>query len=163
MKPVNLPSMMIRYVLVVMALFTLAACASGPTRHEIHHECRLEMDAARTAVQLRNKGKDKMTMLRTLPPLQQNSTRLLQQMYRIVDETYAVPGLSDLVFGIYRYEVCVRQLRHLPVPTDINAVHSQLQSCQTRFHRQVSKKLVNCVRAVFPPAAEKTSEKANAG
>lgn len=163
MKPVNLLSVMIRHVLIVMVLFALAGCTSGPTRHEIHHECRLEMDAARTAVQLRNKGKDKMTMLRTLPPLQQDSSRLLQQMYQIVDETYAVPGLDDLVFGIYRYEVCARQLRHLPVPTDINTVHSQLLSCQTRFHRHASKKLVNCVRAIFPSTAEKTSEKGDAG
>lgn len=107
------------------------------------------MDAARTAIQLRDKGKDKMTMLRTLPPLRAHSTRLLHQMYQIVDETYACPRLNDIVYGIYRYEICTRQLQHAPVPGSISSVYAQLQNCQSRYHRQVSSQAVACVRAVF--------------
>ncbi|MEJ2359946.1 MAG: hypothetical protein P8Z75_00765 [Gammaproteobacteria bacterium] len=151
-----------RFLLLGIGSLVLAGCAMGPSQHEIHSECRLEMDAARTAVQLRNKGKDKLAMLRTLPPLHKNSTRLLHQMYQIVDETYDYPHLNDIVFGIYRYELCARELRRQPVPTDIGSVHMQLQSCQARFHRQVSKQAVDCVRAVFPKKPTKDTDKTNA-
>lgn len=145
--------MITKVSLIGMSLLALSACASGPTRHEIHAECRLEMDAARTAVQLRDKGKDKRAMLQTLPPLHPNSTRLLRQMYQIVDEAYAFPDLNEIVYGIYRYEHCARQLRHQREPSTFAVIHAQLQACQARFGRKVSKQAVACVRAVFPSPA----------
>lgn len=151
--------MKIKFSLTALALLNLAACASGPTQHEIYYECRLEMDAARTAVQLRDKGKDKMMMLRTLPPLHKNSTRLLRQMYQIVDETYACPNLNDIVYGIYRYEYCARQLRHERVPVKLETVQPQLQACQARFARHVSKAAIDCVRAIFPTLPKQTTDK----
>lgn len=154
--------MKIKFILAALALLNLTACASGPTRHEIYYECRLEMDAARTAVQLRDKGKDKMSMLRSLPSLHKNSTRLLRQMYQIVDETYAYPDLNDIVYGIYRYQYCARQLRHEAVPVTLQTVQPQLRACQKRYGRQVSKHAIDCVRAVFPAAPKKTSENSHA-
>lgn len=148
-----------KFVLTAMALLNLTACAIGPTHHEIYNECRLEMDAARTAVQLRDKGKDKMTMLHTLPPLHQDSTRLLRQMYQIVDDIYEFRDLNDVVYGIYRYEYCAQQLRHQVMPPNLAAVHPQLQACQARFGRQVSKAAVDCVRAIFPMTPKQATTK----
>lgn len=153
---------MTRWFLLAAGLLAVGGCASGPTRHEIRRECRLEMDAARTAIQLRNQGKDKMAMLRTLPPLHKNSTRLLHQMYQIVDETYDAPALNEIVFGIYRYELCARQLRRQPVPANISTVYPRLKSCQARFNKQVTKQAVHCVQTVFPANPKQGSSKKNA-
>lgn len=144
-----------KFVLVGLIPLGLAACATGPTQHAIHAECRLEMDAARTAIQLRNKGKDKRTMLQTLPPLQHDSTRLLHQMYQVVDEAYTFTDLNDVIYGIYRYEYCARQLRHQRVPSKFETVYPQLRTCQAHFDRHATKQTVTCVRSVFAPPNRK--------
>jgi len=135
---------------VIAAVTILSACAHGPSNRAIKSQCRLEMEAARTAVQMRMKGKSKQAMLQTLPPLHPDSTRLLRQMYQFVEDAYSVSDLNEVVYGIYRLQFCVRQLQHKPVPQQIQDVSSQLLSCQTQFGRQVSKQAIACVRATFP-------------
>ena len=139
-----------KYLFVIAITSLLNACAYGPTAHAIKSQCRLEMQAARTAVQLRDQGKSKQAMLQTLPPLHPDSTRLLRQMYQIVDEAYAFPALNDIVYGIYRFESCARQLQHRLAPPRLQQVAPQLLACQKQYGRQVSKAAVACVRGVFP-------------
>jgi hypothetical protein len=130
----------------------LAACAKQTQHSErsIQQDCRLELEAARTAVQLRDEGKSKQAMMQSLPPLTPNSTRLLQQMYHIVYEVYAFPNLNEIVYGAYRYDYCAHQLRQQPVPAQIQDIMPKLLACQTQFGMAVSKQAVDCVRAVFP-------------
>jgi hypothetical protein len=137
-------------VFVIVAALVLAACAerSQQTDHAIQEQCRLELEAARTALQLRDEGKTKQAMLQTLPPLTPTSTRLLQQLYQIVDEVYAYPDLNQIVYGTYRFEYCAHQQRHQPVPSLQDSV-AQLQVCQGQFGMSVSKQAVDCVRGVF--------------
>lgn len=144
--------MKIRLILIAVAALTLSACAhyTQNSLHAIQEQCRLEMAAARTAVQLRDQGKTKQAMLQSLPPLHAESTRLLRQLYQIVDETYAYPDLNDVVYAMYRFEHCARQLQNQPLPEQLGKVMPQLQACQAHFGRDVSKQAVTCVRAVFP-------------
>ncbi len=148
-------------LLVIVAGMSLSACAHEPSTRAIRSQCRLEMEAARTAVQLREQGKTKQDMLQTLPPLYPDSTRLLRQMYQNIDDTYTYPKLNDTVYGIYRFEYCVRQLQHKPVPKQIQEVSSQLLVCQTQFDQQASKQIVKCIREIFTnvPTSMTSTEK----
>jgi hypothetical protein len=140
--------------LVVVAALALNACAHRPSStHAIQQQCRLEMEAARTAIHLRDEGKSKQDMLQTLPSLQPDSTRLLRQMYHIVDETYAAPGLNDIVYGIYRFEYCARQLQYQSAPLQFKTIVTQLQACQAQYGRQASQQAISCIRAAFPKQA----------
>lgn len=131
----------------------LGACAHQPTAREIHSQCRVEMAAARTAVQMREQGKHQQDLLRVLPPLYPDSSHLLHTMYQVADETYAAGELNEIVYGIYRYELCLRELRHQAIPPAFDAVSSGLQTCQSRFDKYDTKQLVACVRALFPATA----------
>jgi hypothetical protein len=156
MKPVSLPWMM-KTNFVFVAALALCACAKDTqiSDHAIQQQCRMELEASRTAIQLRDEGKTRQAMLQTLPMLTPTSTRLLQQMYHIVDEVYAFPDLNQIVYGTYRYEYCARELRHQPVPLHFQKIYPRLQACQQQFNMTVSKPAVDCVRAAFPtqPAA----------
>jgi hypothetical protein len=143
--------MMIKTLLIFTAGIALSACAHDPSNRAIKTQCRLEMEAARTAVQLRKQGKTKRAILQSLPPLHADSTRLLHQMYQFVEDTYAFPDLGDGVYGIYRFEYCVRQLKHRGVPQQTQDVSPQLRACQAKYGSQVSRQAFSCVRAVFPP------------
>ena len=143
---------MMKTKLVLLAAFTLGACAEGPqpSEHAIKQECRLELETARTAIHLRDQGKTKQAMLQTLPPLTPTSSRLLQQMYHVIDEVYAFPGLNEIVYGTYRYEYCVHQLQQQSVPRQLQDVFPHLLACQSQYGMTVSKQVVACVRAAFP-------------
>jgi len=136
-----------RYFGIVLATMCLSACAHDPTNQEIKSQCRLEMEAGRTAVQMREQGRTKQAMLQTLPPLHADSSRLLRSMYQSIDDTYTFPALNNTVYGIYRFEVCARQLLHQPAPPPLPDIAQQLVACQTKFGRQASPNIVRCVRA----------------
>lgn len=142
--------MKFNFVIVIAATLVLGACAehSPTSNHDIQQQCRLELEAARTAIELRDAGKSRQAMMQTLPPLTPTSTRLLQQLYHIVDEVYAYPDLNQIIYGTYRFEYCAQQLRHQPVPSLQDSVE-QLQACQLQFGMTVSKQAVDCVHAVF--------------
>jgi len=137
-------------LLVIVLVMTLSACAHEPSTRAIRSQCRLEMEAARTAVQMREQGKTKQEMLQTLPPLHPDSTRLLRRMYQSIDDTYAYPALNDTVYGVYRFEFCVRQLQHKPIPKQFQEVSVQLLNCQKQSNRNAASQIVACVRNTFP-------------
>jgi hypothetical protein len=151
MPPVCLRLMtMTRAACLLVAALLLSACAQrhSPTDHAVQAQCRLELEAARTAIQLREAGKTKQAMLQSMPSLTADSSRLLQQLYQIVDEVYAYPDLNQIVYGTYRFEYCAHQLRQQPVPVLANCI-APLRVCQTQFGVTVSRQAVDCVRAVF--------------
>lgn len=142
--------MKLRPAFLFLILCGLGACATDADNvtETVHTQCRLELDAARTAVHLRDRGKSKQDMLHSLPPLHTDSTRLLHQLYAIVDETYTFPKLNDVVFGIYHYDNCTRQLRVQAMPA-LESIYPKLLACQARFGRQVDKQAVSCVRRSY--------------
>ena len=139
-------------IIITVSALILIGCAEHPqvSNHTIRQQCRMEMETARTAIRLRDQGKSKQEMLQTLPPLHPDSTRLLQQMYHIVDEIYAFADLNEIVYATYRFDYCARQLQRQAVPEKFQNILPQLQACQTQFGMQVSKPAMVCVRAVFP-------------
>jgi hypothetical protein len=155
---------MTKHLLCCLAFCGLAACASDSAHdpQAIHAECRLEMNAARTAVHLRDQGKTRQAMLNTLPPLDNDSSRLLRQMHAIVDESYRFPKLNDVVFAIYRYETCARQLQHQSSPA-LGSIYEKLLDCQARFGRQASHAAVACVRDSYPEHSRPSAGMGSAG
>ena len=138
-------------VIIAISVLSLSGCAERQhvSNNAIRQHCRLEMEAARTAIRLRDQGKSKQEMLQTLPPLHPDSTRLLQQMYHIVDEVYAFAGLNETVYATYRFDYCAHQLQRQAVPEKFQDVFPQLQACQAQFGMQVTKPAMACVRGVF--------------
>lgn len=150
--------MKINTVLFIAAGIAVSGCAHDPSVRAVRTQCRLEMEAARTAVQLREQGKSKQAILQSLPPLHADSTRLLRQMYQFVDDTFAFPELNDSVYGIYRFEYCVRQLQHRAVPRQLQEVSRQLLACQTQLDNQTPANAVSCVRRSFPAQPDKQQQ-----
>lgn len=130
------------------SLFLVGACATKQpysTAAEINEECIIEMEAARTAIQLRDKGKTRDYMASTLPPLDKNSSRLLVQLHQIVDESFHYSELNEVIYPTYRFEMCVRQLTGKTYPRSIQNVHSKLMACQQQYGKQASTAATQCV------------------
>lgn len=151
MKPAPLHLMMkIKQLGIILSGLSLCACAHTPSDNEIKSQCRLEMEAARTAVQLREQGKTKQAMLETLPPLHSDSTRLLRVMYQSINDTYDFPNLNENVYGAYRLVYCIRRARHKNLPNKLSEVSEKLMRCQNSFGKTINGDLISCIRGVFP-------------
>jgi hypothetical protein len=138
----------------VTCLFIVSACATKkpyPSAKEINEECILEMEAARTAIRLRDKGKSQQEMAATLPPLNKDSTRLLVYLHQIVDESYRYPKLNEVIYPTYRFELCIRRLTNKPYPDDIERVYANLMECQQQYGNKASNTATRCVTAAFDP------------
>ena len=136
------------------ACLLCSACSSTPfsTAREINEECRLEMAAARTAVELRDEGKPRARLAEMLPPLQADSSRLLWQMHVILEESYAYPQLNAVTYATYRFEHCMRELQNKPVPKHMREIYAALLNCQNRHGEKASATSTQCIVAAFPQA-----------
>jgi len=131
-------------------LLFLSGCATRDTpntANEINEECGFEMQAARTAVRLRDKGKTKTHLQAQLPPVDKNSLRLLKKMYEITDEVYEHTQLNETTYTTYRFELCQRELLRKPMPPSIQAVLPELLKCQQEYKMQSSVKSTKCILA----------------
>jgi len=134
--------------LIIPALFLfIYACANN--EHEsakaINEACTFEMQAAQTAVALRNKNKPKSILLSKLTPLEKDSSRLLVNMYQIVDEVYQYRWLNEVIYPTYRFELCQRQLQYKSYPITIKPVIRMLNHCQKKFASEASEQATNCI------------------
>ena len=144
----NLKSMMIKPSLLLILVSLLGACASKErfnTPQKINEECNMEMQAARTAVRLREKGKPETFMQETLPPIKPESSRLLHNLYDIVNETYQHTALNEVVYPTYRFELCMRQLQNKPYPTSLAVIEPSLIECQQQFRMESTKQSTECI------------------
>ena len=139
-------------LLLLGSLLFFAACATkdpNSSAKEINQECIIEMEAARTAIHLRDKGKTQQEMAATLPPLDKNSSRLLVQLHQIIEESYRYPGLNEVIYPTYRFELCVRQLTNKPYPRDIKTAFTSLMDCQQRYGMNASTAATQCVTSAL--------------
>lgn len=136
--------------LLLCTLLCLSSCATRNDAKAINAACTLEMEAARTAVLLRDEGKTKTAMLQTLPPLTPTSSRLLQQLHAIVAEVYTQPGLNEVIYPTYRFQYCIRQLQHQPVPQSLAEIQPRLLSCQQTYGTLASPESTTCILDSFP-------------
>ena len=136
------------------ACLLFAACARAPfsTAQEINEECRLEMEAARTAVQLREQGKPQVQLAAMLPVLQADSSRLLWQMHVILEESFAYPEFNTVTYSTYRFQHCMLDLQHKPVPRHMREVRAGLLACQAEHGDKASVAGTQCIIAAFPQA-----------
>lgn len=146
--------------LLVSGLLLVSACATRDipnTAREINEECGFEMQAARTAIRLRDKGKTKTHLQLQLPPIDKNSLRLLIKMHEITDEVYEYTQLNETIYATYRFELCQRELLNKPLPASISIVTPKLMRCQQTFGNKSSVKSTNCILAGIESTSVKPS------
>jgi len=103
------------------------------------------MQAALTAVRLRDKDTTKSMLLEKLSPLQKDSSRLLVNMYQIVDEVYSHSWLNESIYPTYRFELCQRQLLSKPYPLALVPVLPILKQCQLKYGIEASEQATECI------------------
>ena len=135
---------------ILLATIALLGACAGQERfnsaREINEECQIEMQAARTAVRLRDQGKPKSLLQDQLPPIKEDSTRLLINLHAIVTETFHYSMLNQVVYPTYRYELCLRQLQNKPYPNALADIEQPLLHCQHQFALQSSKQSTECIQ-----------------
>lgn len=136
-------------VLIVVLLTGCARAERFNTAQEINDECRLEMQAASTAVHLRDKGKPKSFLLEALPPVNEQSSRLLINMHAIVAEVYQYKTLNEMIYPTYRHAICLRALQHKPIPPTLTAIETDLLICQQQFGLESNEHSTRCVSSVI--------------
>ena len=132
--------------LLLIALLT--ACASNEsfdTAKEINEECYLEMQAAHTAVRLRDKGNPQAILQDSLPPITPKSSRLLRNLHDIVTEIFQYKTLNEVIYPTYRFELCSRQLQNKPYPASLAMLEKPLLNCQQQYGMDSSKQSTECV------------------
>ena len=160
MTLINKSRLLVTVFLLTTGYLFLSGCASRDipsTATEITEECGFEMQAARTAIRLRDKGKTKTFLKSQLPPIDKNSLRLLLKMHEITDEVYEHTQLKETIYTTYRFELCQRELLNKPRPPSIQAVLPELLKCQQEFKQQSSVKSTNCILAGIESSSVKPS------
>jgi hypothetical protein len=150
--------MKIKTSILVTAILVVSACTTTRTQQEaeaINIECGFEMQAARTAIRLRDKGTPKATLEAQLVPVSRDSSRLLIKMHEIANEAYQYTELNETVYATYRFELCQRELINKPMPGSLEQVMPQLMHCQDRFANQSSAQSTQCILVAIRNAAEK--------
>jgi len=149
-KKNKMDQMNLKTVCLLTLLILTTGCATRnipDTAKEINEECAFEMQAARTAIRLRDKGKTNEDLKSKLPPLEQNSLRLLKKMYEISDEVYQYTDLNEMVYTTYRFELCQRELLGKSLPVSTQTVLPDLLACQQQYQDKSSVKSANCILA----------------
>ena len=139
----------IKLSLLLTTITLLGACANQEhfnSAREINEECHMEMQAARTAVRLRDQSKPKSLLQDQLPPIKPDSSRLLINLHAIVAETYQYNTLNEVIYPTYRYELCLRQLQNKPYPKSLAVIEQPLSNCQQQFALQSSKQSTECIQ-----------------
>ena len=136
--------------MLALCLILLSACASKPRlSKQYNYQCTMEMNAAMTAIHLRDQGKTKPELLQELGPLNKNSNRLHRILFSIVDEIYQFPDLNEVIYPTYRFELCAKQLTKQNYENDYAFVHHKLLMCQNKFGEKASALGTTCIRNVF--------------
>ena len=138
-----------KHSLLLATIALLGACANQErfnNAKEINEECHMEMQAARTAVRLRDQGKSKSLLQDQLPPIKTDSSRLLINLHAIVTETFYYSTLNEVIYPTYRFELCLRQLQNKPYPTSLAVIEQPLLNCQQQYALQSSKQSTECIQ-----------------
>jgi len=133
----------------VMLMSSCAAERPFNTARQINEECILEMETARTAIRLRERGKQKHELAQNLPPLDSHSNRLLYNIHVILDEVYQYDKLNEVIYSTYRFELCSRQLNNKTYPYNISIIYPALLTCQQEFAAEATPEATQCIVASF--------------
>lgn len=145
-------TMVFRTASVALIVLLISSCAAKQpfsNAKEINEQCMLEMEAARTAIRLRDKGKSRQDLAQSLPQLNKDSSRLLVFMHEILNEVFHYRQLNEVIYPTYRFELCSRQLTHKDYPYNIQKVYPDLLECQEKFGKKASSEGTHCIITSF--------------
>ena len=140
----------IKTCLLFITVLLGSACATRDVpkiAKQINEECGFEMQAARTAIRLRDQGKPKSFLTKGLAPIEKDSSRLLIKMHEISEQVYAYQELNEVVYATYHFELCQRELQNKARPASLQSVLPELLKCQQTFGLQSSVESTNCILA----------------
>lgn len=139
-------------VLVLLTWLLLSSCASHPgalSAREMNAECAIELQAARTAMNLRNKHKPAEFLTSQLPPNDTQATAAVKNLHEIVHEVYDNPTLTTDNYAIYRFETCLRRYRNKPRPQSVSPLISGMQTCQQQYQQKDPARYTHCIIKVM--------------
>jgi hypothetical protein len=116
--------------------------------------CKLDQQAAVSAVAMRDKGKTKEEMAKVLPERGPKNNRMAQLMYEILDDIYETPEIKAFPYYIFRTEVCFRETQKKSKPVGFKVVVSDILECQKKHGAGAGNEIIDCIRkAVIKGAA----------
>jgi hypothetical protein len=105
------------------------------------------MNAALTAVELRDSGKPRQTLEAHLPPRNLASlSPTASMMYSIIEDVYEVPEIQQFPFFFYRAETCYRRNSGEPTPPSFKSASVSVLACQRKHGGNSSYALMTCIR-----------------
>lgn len=137
----------------LMAVALPLSAQAAPERFQ----CSIETQAAASIIDLRDRGQSKEFVLGPLPPRTAvfNSkrgslqARLAVQMYSIIEDVYAHPGIGAASYLAYRAASCAHRNAGRRVPSRFAEVALPMQGCQQKYGQQPSAALDECVAAAI--------------
>jgi hypothetical protein len=135
----------------------VAVLVNNPLAARERFQCSIENQAAEAILALREQGHAKDFVLAPLPPRQSvfNGKRaglqakLAVQMYSIIDDLYAHPGIKAGAYLAYRNISCSKRNGGLKAPASLLEVAVPVFQCQQKYGDGSSKKMTACVEQVF--------------
>lgn len=116
--------------------------------------CKLDQQAAVSAVAMRDKGKTKEEMAKILPERGPRNNRMAQLMYEILDDVYGTPEIKEFPYYVFRTEVCFRETQKKSNPAGFKVVASDILECQKKHGAGAGNEIIDCIRkAVIKGAA----------
>ncbi len=120
-------------------------------------QCSIENQAAEAIMKLREQGQPKEFVLAPLPPRKSviNSkkgslqAKLAVQMYSIIEDVYANPGIKAGPYLAYRNISCSKRNAGLKAPAAFSEISLPMFQCQEKYGNEPSAQLTRCVDEVF--------------
>lgn len=124
--------------------------------HE-YQQCSVELQAAESTVGFRDQGRPKRFLTDLLPPrpgtpgaeTPRRHPTLTAQMYSIIDDVYANPGIKLRAYLEYRNRSCINRAERIKVPAALSDVSLPVFRCQEKFGNARTPQLTRCIRDIF--------------
>ncbi len=125
---------------------------TGPVAARERFQCSIETQAAAAVIDLRDRGQTKAFVLAPLPPRESVfngkrgtlQARLAVQMYSIIEDVYAHPGITAAPYIAYRMAACSQRNAGRKVPMTFAEVSLPMSGCQDKHGKFASSALTQC-------------------
>lgn len=137
------------YLLLMLATTLLQA---APVAARERFQCSIEIQAAASVIDLRERGQSKDFVTAPLPPRESVfngkrgslQARLAVQMYSIIDDVYAHPGITAAPYLAYRMAACSERNAGRKAPLRFAEVALPMSGCQDKHGKLASRALTQC-------------------
>ena len=146
-----------RTPITIAIMVSTAAINPNPVAARERFQCSIENQAAEAIMKLREQGQPKEFVLAPLPPRKSviNSkkgslqAKLAVQMYSIIEDVYANPGIKAGPYLAYRNISCSKRNAGLKAPAAFSEISLPMFQCQEKYGNEPSAQLTRCVDEVF--------------